>query len=168
MTVDVIAICIRVQRVRLGLPPDDPVTPEEREAMDSVLDTAAAYRPGIMAMIEQAKGQAVADQLRAKREERDQAELEERARSIIEAVAREGSAATGCDITPALLRAKTGRSWLTPWRQEAWARLARIDMTLEEIGRVFRRTKQAIGEGIERHETRSRAIEGAKEVGRVG
>lgn len=160
---DVVSICIRTQRRRLGLAADAPVRPEDREAMESVLAVAAAHNPSIMSLIEEAKGVAVADELRAQRAKRERAALAERARPIVEAVAREASVATGGDVTPGLLLARTGRGWLTQWRQEAWTRLARAELTHEEIGLLFGRAKSQVGRGIAQREERVRAERTAEE-----
>lgn len=155
---ELVDACIRVQRKRLGLPVDAPITPEEREAMASVLEVAAAYRPGLMAHIEASKGRAVADEIRARRSARDQRALEERAAPVVAAVAAEASAETGFDLTPALLTGPSRWRRLIAWRDLAWWRLAREGMTTRQLGLVFGCGHNAVVYGIGRHDKRLAAV----------
>ena len=154
---DLVDLALDVQSRTAAKHPHLAPIDRDREAMRAVLRVAASRIPAIAAHLEGEAPAVVLDELELPR-------LELRAAPIIEAVAREASAATGGDVTPGLLRAKTGRSWLSPWRQEAWARLARSGMTHEQLGLLFGRDKRAVGRGIEQHEARERAARAVEAV----
>jgi len=157
---DLIDVCIRVQRDRLGLP-RQPVTPDEREAMRSVLRVAATKSPGVAAHVEANREPDVIDELLLAR-------LRARARPYIDAIVREAN--VEADITAELLTGPCTYPWLVAWRDKLCWLLSRKElMPMNGIGAVLGgRSQQAVSLAVGRYEKRRRAAAQAasKEVGR--
>lgn len=147
---DVVRTCADVLREAFTKHQHLPEAARFEVAAEAMLRVAASRAPVIARQLELAAPAVVVDETLLPR-------LRTRARATIEAVAREASAVTGGDVTPALLLLKQSYRWLTPWRQEAWDRLAREGMTEQGIGLVFARSHAVISRGIAEHRARRAA-----------